>query len=36
MVVSLEAHQVERPSLLMMKLDDECTITFDLKLGRSG
>jgi polyisoprenoid-binding protein YceI len=36
MAVSLEAHQVERPSLLMRKLDDECTITFDLKLGRSG
>jgi polyisoprenoid-binding protein YceI len=35
LVVSLEAHQVERPSLLMMKLDDECIITFDLKLGRS-
>jgi polyisoprenoid-binding protein YceI len=36
MVVSLEAHQVERPSLLMMKLDDECVITFDLQLGRPG
>jgi polyisoprenoid-binding protein YceI len=36
LVVSLEAHQVERPSLLMMKLDDECVIELDLKLGRSG
>jgi polyisoprenoid-binding protein YceI len=36
LVVSLEAYQVERPSMLMMKLDDECTIAFDLKLGRSG
>jgi polyisoprenoid-binding protein YceI len=36
MVVSLEAHQVERPSMLTIKLDDECRIAFDLKLGRSG
>jgi polyisoprenoid-binding protein YceI len=36
LVVSLEAHQLERPSLLMVKLDDDCTILFDLKLGRSG
>jgi len=35
LVVSLEAHQVERPSMLAMKLDDDCAITFDLKLGRS-
>jgi len=35
LVVSLEAHQVERPSMLAMKLDDDCTITFDLKLGRA-
>lgn len=34
--VSLEAYQVERPSLLLVKLDDPCTIAFDLKLGRSG
>jgi polyisoprenoid-binding protein YceI len=33
MTVSLEAHQVERPSMLMMTLDDQCTITLDLKLG---
>jgi polyisoprenoid-binding protein YceI len=36
LVVSLEAHQVERPSLLLVKLDDACTITFDLKLRRAG
>jgi polyisoprenoid-binding protein YceI len=36
LVVSLEAYQVERPSMLMIKLDDACTIAFDLKLGRSG
>jgi polyisoprenoid-binding protein YceI len=36
LTVSLEAHQVERPSMLMMKLDDDCAIAFDLKLGRSG
>jgi polyisoprenoid-binding protein YceI len=34
--VSLEAHQVERPSLLTIKVDDACGIAFDLKLGRSG
>jgi polyisoprenoid-binding protein YceI len=36
LVVSLEAHRIERPSLLMVKLDDACAIEFDLKLGRSG
>ena len=36
MVVSLDAHQVERPSMFTIKLDDECSIAFDLKLGRSG
>jgi len=36
LTVSLEAHQVERPSMLTIKLDDDCTIAFDLKLGRSG
>jgi polyisoprenoid-binding protein YceI len=36
LAVSLEAHRIERPSLLMMKLDDECIILFDLKLGRAG
>jgi polyisoprenoid-binding protein YceI len=34
--VSLDAHRVERPSLLMVKLDDECAIALDLKLGRTG
>jgi len=36
LVVSLEAYQVVRPSMLMIKLDDACSIAFDLKLGRSG
>jgi len=36
LVVSLDAHQIERPSLLLVKLDDECVIELDLKLGRSG
>jgi polyisoprenoid-binding protein YceI len=36
LVVSLEAYRIERPSLLMVKLDDTCTIDVDLKLGRSG
>jgi polyisoprenoid-binding protein YceI len=36
LTVSLEAYQIERPSLLLVKLDDACTIAFDLKLGRSG
>ena len=36
LTVSLEAHRIERPSLLLVKLDDGCTIAFDLKLGRSG
>ena len=35
LVVSLDAHHVERPSLLMVKVDDACVIDFDLKLGRS-
>jgi polyisoprenoid-binding protein YceI len=36
LTVSLEAHQVERPSMFTIKLDDDCAIAFDLKLGRSG
>ena len=36
LTVSLEAQQVERPSMLTIKLDDDCSIAFDLKLGRSG
>lgn len=35
LIVSLEAHQVERPSMLTIKLDDDCVIAFDLKLGRA-
>lgn len=33
--VSLDAHRVERPALLLVKIDDEATIAFDLAL-RSG
>lgn len=33
--VSLDAHGVERPSLLLMKIDDACTIDVDLVLGGS-
>jgi len=36
LTVSLDAHGVERPSLLLVKLEDPCTITLDLKLGRAG
>jgi polyisoprenoid-binding protein YceI len=32
--VSLEAHGLERPSLLTVKVDDDCAIDFDLRLGR--
>jgi polyisoprenoid-binding protein YceI len=32
--VSLEAHRVERPSLLLVKVDDRCRIEFDLALKR--
>jgi polyisoprenoid-binding protein YceI len=34
MKLSLDAYRIERPSLLMIKLDDECAIDFDLKLKR--
>lgn len=34
MDLSLEAYKIERPSLLMIKLDDDCKIAFDLKLRR--
>ncbi len=34
LAVSLEAHGVERPSLLLVKLDDECLVDVDLVLGR--
>ncbi len=32
--LSLDAYRIERPSLLMIKLDDACAIEFDLKLKR--
>src|SRR5512133_3514629 len=34
MSLSLEAYRIERPSLLMIKLDDACAIEFDLKLRK--
>ncbi len=36
MRISLEAYRIERPSLLFVKLDDECAIELDLVLKRSG
>jgi polyisoprenoid-binding protein YceI len=33
--VSLEAHRIQRPSLLLVKVDDACTIVFDLRMGRT-
>ena len=36
LTVSLDAHGIERPSLLLVKLEDACTVTLDLKLGRAG
>lgn len=36
MAVSLDAHRVERPSLLFVKLDDACTIRFELQMRRSS
>jgi polyisoprenoid-binding protein YceI len=35
MKLSLDAFKVERPSLLMIKLDDACAIEFDLTLRKS-
>ncbi len=32
--LSLDSYKIQRPSLLMIKLDDECDIQFDLKLTR--
>jgi polyisoprenoid-binding protein YceI len=32
--LSLDSFRINRPSLLMIKLDDECTIDIDLKLKR--
>ncbi|MBI5544274.1 MAG: YceI family protein [Deltaproteobacteria bacterium] len=34
--VSLDEHEVERPSLLFMKIDDACQIDFDLSLKAEG
>jgi polyisoprenoid-binding protein YceI len=34
MTISLEAFQVERPSLLFVKIDDDCSIDFTLTLRR--
>jgi polyisoprenoid-binding protein YceI len=34
MTLSLDSYRIERPSLLMIKLDDECAIELDLKLKR--
>jgi polyisoprenoid-binding protein YceI len=34
MKVSLDAHRIERPSLLFVKLDDTCTIDLELRLRR--
>lgn len=36
LLVSLDAHGIERPALLLVKLDDDCTIDLDLLLGRAG
>ncbi len=35
LAVSLDAHGIERPSLLFVKIDDTCTVDFSLKLRRS-
>jgi polyisoprenoid-binding protein YceI len=35
-VVSLERYQIERPSLLLMKIEDACTIDFDFQLMAGG
>lgn len=36
MKLSLDAYKIERPSLLMIKLDDDCAIDFDLRLRRGA
>jgi len=36
LTVSLEAHRIERPSLLLVKVDDACAIELDLHLKGSG
>jgi polyisoprenoid-binding protein YceI len=35
-VLSLERYQIERPSLLLIKINDACTIDFDLRLTDGG
>jgi len=35
LTVGLESFKIERPSLLLIKLDDECRIELDLTLGRA-
>jgi hypothetical protein len=35
-VVSLDRYQIERPSLLFIKIDDACAIDFDLRLKAGG
>jgi polyisoprenoid-binding protein YceI len=34
LTVGLESFRIERPSLLLIKLDDDCRIEFDLALAR--
>jgi hypothetical protein len=34
--VSLDRYQIERPSLLFIKIDDACVIDFDLELAGAG
>jgi polyisoprenoid-binding protein YceI len=34
MKLSLDSFRIDRPSLLMIKLDDQCDVEFDLKLKR--
>ncbi len=36
MKLSLESYKIERPSLLMIKLDDDCAIEFELRLRRGA
>jgi polyisoprenoid-binding protein YceI len=36
MTLSLDAYKIERPSLLMIKLDDACAIEFELKLRKGA
>jgi hypothetical protein len=35
LAVSLDAHRVKRPSLLFIKVDDECLVDVDLTLRRT-